>query len=209
MKVRKLVLMVLSAVLPASLLSCGLATAEQYVEAGAQVWLVGKDRVLYSVNVQFLATTELSNTADAVHPAFAYLVVRAAACPKGKCGASTVYVQELVRSQYDMSDLKRVVVRSGSFGGGFEVTWTGAGPEMAVDTVPNVSGTDVDVSSAWPATASVKAFGRTCTDKAASAARHTHAAPHAFTKPVGKAAPFGHGPGLPPKPATCTVAPRR
>ena len=208
--IRKISFMALALGLPAWLAGCGLVSAEQYVDATAQFWLTGKDKALYSVNIELLASTTLTNTFDAAQKGFAYLVVRTTKCPGGKCGAATIYVQTLTQSQYDISDLKKVRVSTGSFAGGFTVIWTGAGTSDQVDSVPNVTNTtEADLSSGWSAQAKLTGWAAACTDAVAVAGRHTHAAPHAFTKPIGKPAPFGGGPGLPPKPAKCTPAPRR
>lgn len=207
---RKISLAALALGLPAWLAGCGLVSAEQYVDATAQFWLTGKDRVLYSVNVELLASTALANNFSAVQKGFAYLIIRAAKCPGGKCGAATTYVQSLTPSQYDISDLKKVRASTGSFGGGLTVVWTGNGTDQQVDSVPNVAGTgEADLSSGWAAKATITGLAPSCTDNVAVAGRHTHAAPHAFTSPIGKQAPYGGGTGLPPKPAKCAPAPRR
>jgi hypothetical protein len=185
-------------------------SAEQYVDATAQFWLTGKDKVLYSFNVELLASTALTNNFSAAQPGFAYLVVRAAKCPGGRGGAATTYVQSLTPSQYDIGDLSKIRATTGSFSGGFTVLWTGAGTDQAVDSVPNVGGTgEADLSSGWSAQAKLTGFAPGCVDTVAVAGRHTHAAPHAFTSPIGKQAPFGGGSGLAPKPTKCAPAPRR
>lgn len=151
----------------------------RHVTGVAQTHFLATNRSVYRVAVAMSAVYTDSTTP------YSWIEVRVAKCAKGTCTVPVTYFAPLPATAYQAGDLKNVTVTLTAFGKPLVVNWAGAGPAQSYDTTPAVSGTDVDLSSAWTATAKVTFLGLTCTDTAASAARRTTVYATGFAEPTG------------------------
>lgn len=152
----------------------------RHVTGVATTHFLATNRAVYRVTVNVSAVYT-----DSTDP-YSWVEVRVAQCAKGTCATPVVYFSPVVKTtNYDTSNLKNVVLKLSAFGKPLVVTWQGAGPSSDYDTAGEVTGTTVDLSSAWPATAKVTFLGVTCTDAKAGAARRQTLYASGFEQPKG------------------------
>lgn len=151
----------------------------RHVTGVAATHFLATNRSVYRVTVDVSAVYTDSTTP------YSWIEVRVAKCAKGTCAVPVTYFSPLPATAYQAGDLKNVTVTLRAFGKPLVVTWAGAGPSESYDTTPAVSGTAVDLSSTWAATAKVTFLGLTCTDTKATAARHTTVYATGFGEPTG------------------------
>lgn len=188
-------------------IGCGLSTATgQWVDAKSTVWVVGKDKIPYRINLELIAPTTYQDEGTTGVNEQRSLVVSIYQCPKGKCGSTTPYVATLGQKTatskatdpvYDNNDLNNVTAHVVGWGTTLDVTWKGTAPGSPVDGAPAMNGTDVASSTTWKAPATVTFLGVTCTDAAATVTRTTRVSPLGIAYPHGKTVPAGAVPGVP------------
>lgn len=198
------------------------ASAGEYVEATATVWLLGSNHVVYRVAVDLLAPTAPSPALDpyaSETETYNFLVVSIAACPGGKCGSTTPYVQQLTAAgasgntaatpTYNDADLGQIAAQTPGWGSRLTANWTGTAPSSLVDTGSPTLTADggIDTSTSWTAKATVALFGVSCPDQLAQVTRHTNVTPLGVVPPWGKSVPRTWVPDLPPLPVRCVSGP--